>query len=91
MYRKGDFVKRKFDFDKIYFNCFFILEKWRVEIEYNIIDILLSIVYLKKLLEFGDFIFIKNYKFRNLDFRKKLYFEVKLILFEFIIEELDRE
>lgn len=90
MYRKGDFVKRKFDFDKIYFNCFFILEKWKVEIKYNIIDILLSIVYLKKLLEFGDFIFI-NYKFRNLDFRKKLYFEVKLILFEFIIEELDRE
>lgn len=91
LHRKGDFVKRKFDLDKIHSNCLSILEKRKVEIEHNITDISLSIAYLKKLLESGDFIPTKNYKSRNSDFRKKLHPEVKLILPEFITEELDRE
>eukprot|EP00105_Crassostrea_gigas_P013420 XP_011429734.1 PREDICTED: uncharacterized protein LOC105329933 [Crassostrea gigas] len=91
LHRKVDSVKRKSDLDEIHSNCLSILEKRKVEIEHNITDISLSIAYLKKLLESGDFIPTKNYKSRNSDFRKKLHPEVKLILPEFITEELDRE
>lgn len=71
-YNKIDVMinEMKLEIYRIYFEIEIVLNKQEEEIKYSIIDMIKSIVELKRVFDFSDVCFVFEYKFRNCEFKK---------------------